>query len=50
MGYDYIVFSTEANFYKDQFSENLLGDGWFDIEETSHINYRFNMADFLKRI
>lgn len=44
MGYDYIVFSSEARFYQDDYSGNLIGNGWIDIEETSKIDYKLNMT------
>jgi len=45
MGYDYVVFSTEGSFHQDSYTGNLLGEGWVDIEETSKIDYKFNMAN-----
>ena len=44
MGYDYLVFSTEGEFTQDSYSGNMLGNGWFDIEETTRLDYRFNIA------
>jgi hypothetical protein len=44
MGYDYIVFSSEANFRQDGLSGNLLGEGWIDVEETSKLDYQFNIS------
>jgi len=44
MGYDYIVFSSEAEFYQDDYNGNLIGKGWFDVEETSKFSYELDLS------
>ena len=44
MGYDYIVFSSDAEFYQDDYSGNLIGKGWIDIEETSKFTYQLDLS------
>lgn len=46
MGYDYLVLSSEMQFKEDYYSGNLKGHGWLDIEETSHIEFQFDLAGF----
>lgn len=46
MGYDYIVFSSESNFRQDDYSGNLVGGGWLDIEDTIKFSYDINLAGF----
>ncbi len=50
MGYDYIVFSSESEFRRDEYSGNLVGSGWMDIEETSKLSFQLNLAGFYQSV
>jgi len=45
MGYDYLVFSADATFELDDYNGNMIGSGHIDIDETSLIDYKFNIAN-----
>ncbi len=49
MGYDYLVFSAESQFHRDDYSGNLVGEGWLDVEETTKFNYQFDVAGVYER-
>ncbi|MBV1910819.1 MAG: hypothetical protein KUG78_16085 [Kangiellaceae bacterium] len=44
MGYDYLVLSSDLEFKRDGYNGNLVGAGKLDIEETSIIDYQFDIA------
>jgi len=50
MGYDYIVFSSQSEFHQDDYSGNLIGKGWYDIEETSKFSYELNLSNFYQAV
>ena len=50
MGYDYIVFSSESKFRRDEYSGNLVGGGWMNIEETNKLTYQLNLAGFYQKV
>jgi len=50
MGYDFIVLSSESEFYQDSYSGNLVARGSVDIEETSKVSYQFNLSGIYEAV
>ncbi len=50
MGYDYIVFSSYFNFYRDDYNGNLMGGGWLDVEDSTKTTFQLSLSGLYEQL